>query len=54
MSLYIMAAAGEMSVDAAIAAVLSDLDAIFTLKLEHRTALNAFFSTPDWLWQEFS
>lgn len=42
-----LTAANEISVDAAVTAVLSELDGIFTLKEEQRMTLKAFFSEKD-------
>ncbi len=52
-----MAAAQEVSMDAAIAAVLLELDKIFSFKEEQRKALKASqkrcsHSFLNWLWQE--
>lgn len=54
------AAAEEISIDTAAAAVSSGLDGIFVLKMKQRTALKTFScwkrcfcSSPLWFWQEF-
>lgn len=55
-----LADAKEISTDAAVAAVLSELDGISTIKEEHRMILMAFFKwtqcfllPPDWIWREY-
>lgn len=53
-----IAAAKEIYIDVAAAAVLSEVDGIFTLKAKQRGLLETFLgehslhSTPDLLWQE--
>lgn len=54
-----LAAAMEVSTDAAVAPISSELEDIFTIKEEQRTALKAFLSrkhdfAPDWLWWELN
>lgn len=56
-----LAPAEDVSVDVAVAAVLSELDDIFTFNEEQRSALKAFLGltayfrfTPNRLWQKFS
>lgn len=50
-----MAAAKEMSVDTAMAAVLSELDDIFTLaERPNKKEAQKAFLVVDWVWQESS
>lgn len=49
-----LAAAKEISMNAAAAAVVSELDDIFTLEEGFSQQTACFHFTPGWLWQEFS
>lgn len=54
-----LAAAREVSVDAAVAVILSELDGIFTLKEENGSESFSWFKrcfrfSPDCRWREFS
>lgn len=53
-----MTGAKEISADAAVAAVLSEIDCFFTFKESHKNGTEGFMTAvflfaPDWLRQEF-